>query len=220
MKRNPRFDLVGVERPPHDLAHLGEERLRPLNRPADDLRKESRKEEEHNRVALNRLVVPINFDQIGDQFERVIGDAERQQEAAPGARRLERHDHGDHRGDAGGHIRLLRPFAAALGYRDAQGVDHGRGDDEQQQIEPARKRVKRVRQRQKINRPPPAGKPIKDRRCGNKADIEQRRGEAHLRRLPLDQFEQFADVFEVANVLDAELDAERFLHRNDHIDVG
>jgi hypothetical protein len=33
-------------------------------------------------------------------------------------------------------------------------------------------------------------------------DIEQRRGETHLRRLPLDQFEQFADIFEVADVLE------------------
>ena len=72
-----------------------------LNRPADDLRKEGWKEEEHDGVALDRLVVPVDFDEIGDQFERVIGDAERQQEAAPGARRLERHDDGDHCSDAG-----------------------------------------------------------------------------------------------------------------------
>ena len=164
-----RFDLVGVERPPHDLAHLGEERLRPLNRAADDLRKEGRKEEEHDRVALDRLVVPIDFDEIRDQFERVVGDAERQQQAAPGARRLERHDDGDDRGDAGGHVRLLRPFAAALRDRKSERIDRGRGDDEQHEIDSARKRVKRVGQRQKINRPPTAGEQIEAATAGTRA---------------------------------------------------
>ena len=73
------FELVGVERPPHDVAHLGKERLRPLNGAADDLRKKSREEKEHDRVALDRFVVPIDFDEIRDQFERIVGDAERQQ---------------------------------------------------------------------------------------------------------------------------------------------
>src|SRR6185437_10560533 len=42
----------------------------------------------------------------------------------------------------------------------------------------------------------------------------------HLRRLPLDQVDEFADVLEGAHVLDAESGAERLLHSNDHIDVG
>ena len=61
-----RFDLVGVERPPHDVAHLGEERLRSLNGAADDLGKEGRKQEEQDRIALDRLVVPVDFDEVGD----------------------------------------------------------------------------------------------------------------------------------------------------------
>src|SRR6202034_2906938 len=100
-----RFDLVAVQRSRHDRAHLGEERLWPLNRPGDDLRKESWKKEEHDWIALDCLIIPIDFDEIRDQLERVERNAERQQKTAPGARRLERHDDGNNRGDADREIR-------------------------------------------------------------------------------------------------------------------
>src|SRR6185312_9533029 len=96
-----RLDLAGVELPPHDVAHLGEERRRPLNGAADDLRKEGRKKEEQDRIALDRLVVPVDLDQIRNQLERVVGYAKRKKKASPGVRRLERDDNGRHGGDAG-----------------------------------------------------------------------------------------------------------------------
>ena len=132
-----RFELVGVKPPPHNLAHLGEEWLRPLNGTTDDLGKKGRKQEEHNRVTLNQFIVPVDFNEIRDEFERVVGDTERQQQAAPGSRCLKDNNDADDQRDANGHVGLFRPFADALCDRKPYGVHARRGEDEQHEIDAA-----------------------------------------------------------------------------------
>jgi hypothetical protein len=104
----------------------------------------------------------------------IVRDAERQAQTMPGARRLEHNNEANHRGDAGGHERLFRSFAGALRDGEPERIDGSRGDDEQNKINSARKRVKRIGKRQKIDCPPATVEQVERRRDGNEDDVEQR----------------------------------------------
>ena len=157
----PVLDSRKIRRRPGRAAPLREKILRPLDRPADDLREKGRIEAERRQIGLQRRFVPIHFHQIGDEFERVVGQAERKQQPFDFSAAFEARDEDEQRGDAAGQKYFFGPLFGCMRDRAAGAKGGQAGQHQQQQIRQAPARIERIGQGQQIPRAPSARHGVK-----------------------------------------------------------